>query len=259
MSLGRPSSDPTGKKDKKPYQKGKAKGKKGDKNVEVEKEWQVDLGADISAISSENAKNFDTKATAGTAGSVGGGAIPIVSGVTMVFKRFNKDNKEEEIECSMEVAVLPYPRDILGMDQLDKFSCTVLWNSRTGKGKLFEEVSESEKGPVKKIVPGTPEGPLKSVKPEFERSLTAHVESGLFTESEKDDMLLQKMTYEANRDMIESKYYGKIVGIAGGELIVGESVHEVIERVKNTMPRKMVYLERVGETLFGGAELKISQ
>ncbi|HZW52385.1 MAG TPA: hypothetical protein VFF00_00050 [Candidatus Elarobacter sp.] len=132
-----------GSNDRRPWQKGKAKGKKDGKDVQVDKEWLIDTGAELSCITESNARNFDLTAN----GVIGGGHAgtagdPVVAkdGVTMKFRALKADGTEEEIECSITVYVVPdrFP-EILGNDQLAKFGLGVAWNPKTRAGKIFRD------------------------------------------------------------------------------------------------------------------------
>jgi hypothetical protein len=125
-----------------PWQKGKAAGKKGGTPVEVDKEWLVDTGAEVSCITESNAAHFDLVAN----GVIGGGTLidgrTIVAkdGVTMKFRALKADGTEEELQCPLTVYVVPdaWP-NILGNDQLANFGLGVAWNPKTGAGKIFHE------------------------------------------------------------------------------------------------------------------------
>lgn len=129
--------------DRSPYQVGAAQGTAPDGTpANEQKNWMIDTGAgSVSAISQANAAHFRTVATAGTAAGVNGGAMTIVTGVTMVFKVATNDpaypGGERTVSCDLRVAVTP-DSDIIGMDQLAHVHARVDWNPETKTGRLYE-------------------------------------------------------------------------------------------------------------------------
>lgn len=127
--------------DRRPWQKASAKGKKDGKDVEVEKEWLVDTGGELSCITEDNAKKFDLKANAaiGDGSTVAGKAVA-KDGLTMKFRYLDADGNEKVQECALTVYVvdnrLP---EILGNDQIAKFKLGVAWSPKTKAGKIFEK------------------------------------------------------------------------------------------------------------------------
>jgi len=125
-----------------PHQRGAAQGDApGGGAANESKNWLIDTGAQISCISQANAAHFRTAPTGATAGGVNGGAMPIVTGVTMVFK-VKTDNPaypggERNVSCRLPVAVTP-SSDILGMDQLGSLGVRVNWDPQHGTGYLYE-------------------------------------------------------------------------------------------------------------------------
>lgn len=124
-----------------PYQLGKAKGKKAGAVVEVDVEWLIDTGADISTIRKSTADKFDLTATAGSAsGTTGGGGMLIKSGLTMKFRILDQNDKDQQVECSLDVAVKHNDAgsDILGMDQIAEVEAEIQWDPKGKAGRLRE-------------------------------------------------------------------------------------------------------------------------
>lgn len=91
------------------------------------KKFLIDTGAAISAIDLDNAKAFKLHVEGGSATGAGGGAMQVVSGVTMRFKRRPRSpgpddppagETEEWVDCSVACAVLKHGGySIIGQDQ----------------------------------------------------------------------------------------------------------------------------------------------
>src|SRR5262249_25027499 len=106
--------------DRRPHQQGKAKGTKSQSAVEEDKEWLIDTGAEISAITKDNADKFDLTPIGGSASATtGNGGILVKSGLTMVFE-IDSGGTNKEVSCNLDVGVKPdnTGSEILGMDQL---------------------------------------------------------------------------------------------------------------------------------------------
>jgi len=133
--------------DQRPFQFGKAKGKKkslfslGSSTIEVKKEWMFDTGATVSAITKGNADQFKLTPVGGTAsGTTGGGGIIMKSGLTMIFSVIDPSGSSREVECSLDVGVKPNNAgsDIIGMDQLSYVSAKVTWDPTAKTGRVFQ-------------------------------------------------------------------------------------------------------------------------
>jgi hypothetical protein len=126
---------------KRPHQFGSAKGKKGGADIEVGVEWLIDTGADISTIRKSTADAFDLTTTAGSAsGTTGGGGMLIKSGLTMKFTILDQNDKDKDVECSLDVAVKHNNAgsDILGMDQIAEVEAEIQWDPTGKVGRLRE-------------------------------------------------------------------------------------------------------------------------
>jgi len=134
---------PVPKDDVRPWQKGKAKGPKKGKpseQIEVDKNWMVDTGATISAITAKNRDKFKLKLKAGEAAAgAGEGALEVYTGLTMVFTAVDKDGKQATVECDLQVAVdsSETAEDVLGMDQLKHVHCKVDWDPEELTGNII--------------------------------------------------------------------------------------------------------------------------
>jgi len=136
--LGPPSGNAF---DRRPHQLGKASGTKDGFPVTVSKEWLVDTGAQISAITKDNADQFDLTAVAGSASATtGGGGILVRSGLTMHFEILDTAGSSKSVSCSLDVGVKPdnSGSEILGMDQLANVHAGVEWEPKNQSGKLYE-------------------------------------------------------------------------------------------------------------------------
>jgi hypothetical protein len=127
---------------RRPFQRGAAQGEApGGGNANEAKDWLIDTGAEISAISQANAAHFVTTPTGGSARGVNGAPITVVRGVTMLFKIATDDpaypGGERTVSCDLPVAVTPRS-DILGMDQLGVHHVRVSWDPERRTGRLFE-------------------------------------------------------------------------------------------------------------------------
>jgi hypothetical protein len=123
---------------RRPFQQGEAKGTKNGKAVTISTEWLIDTGADISKLRADNAAHFDLVPTGTIARGTGGGMMFAYSGLTMRFKREDRNGTEEWVECALAVAVGASGSNIIGMDQLAEVGCTIEWNPATRTGRIYE-------------------------------------------------------------------------------------------------------------------------
>jgi hypothetical protein len=127
-----------------PYQRGAAQqfDRDGDL-VNEQKEWLIDTGAEVSAISEDNADKFDLEPTGATAGGAeGGGGLVISQGpegrpFTMHFQIVDKNGRPKNVSCDLPIAIIP-EGEILGMDQLAQVHAQVDWCADTKTGRLYE-------------------------------------------------------------------------------------------------------------------------
>lgn len=115
----------------------------GDGKALEKKEYLIDTGASLSAISEENLEKM-TKAGAKLepAGDIdaqtgkGKARIKMVKGGAMVFKRTTEDGKgTESVTCDLAVMVIP-KIDILGVDQLKKTGTKLDFDPASGTAEL---------------------------------------------------------------------------------------------------------------------------
>lgn len=85
--------------------------------------------------------------------------------------------------------------------------------------------------------------------------LARELSSGQMTQAEVDDLLEQKAKFDSNRQAIERDHQGHAVGYVAGQMLVADSVPELVERAKADYPGRMAYVEGVGYDPFGGAAL----
>ncbi len=131
--------------DPRPYQKGAGQQFDADGNlVNEQKEWLIDTGAEVSAISEENAERFDLPNIVGWAGGAvdDGGGMPIVRGpedrpFKMWFQRVGRNGLPQNVGCSLPVAIAAF--DIIGMDQLSDQNCAIDWDPKTRTGRIYEK------------------------------------------------------------------------------------------------------------------------
>src|SRR5947209_963848 len=104
--------------DPRPWQQGLVEGVKHYRPVTVAVEWLVDTGANISALTSSTAAQFDLTPAGGRASAATGATLQIMSGVTMVFTVLESTGVNQQVRCSLPIAVKPSDTgsDILGMD-----------------------------------------------------------------------------------------------------------------------------------------------
>src|SRR5690349_21034829 len=127
--------------DPRPFQKGEVEGVKNGLPKSAVKEWLIDTGANISAITKDNANQFDLTLVGGSASATtGGGGILIKSGVTMVFTVLTASGSNQNIRCSLPVGVKPNNEgsEIIGMDQLASVGAKVRWDPSIREGDIHE-------------------------------------------------------------------------------------------------------------------------
>jgi hypothetical protein len=93
--------------DPRPFQNGEVTGTKHGAVLQAAKEWLVDTGASISAITKSNADQFDLTITGASASATtGGGGIIMKSGLSMVFKVLDEaTGTDNKVHCSLDVGV----------------------------------------------------------------------------------------------------------------------------------------------------------
>jgi len=117
--------------DCRPFQKGSAEGTKNGATAVMSKEWLIDTGAEVSAITKSNADNFDLTPLAATARATSTGAgLAMHSGLTMVFDVKDSTGADVTARCSLDVGVKPDDAgsEILGMDQIAHVKARVGWD-----------------------------------------------------------------------------------------------------------------------------------
>lgn len=125
--------------DLRPFQIGSAEGTKGTTSVVVSKEWLIDTGAEVSAITNSNAANFDLTPLAATAmATTTGAGLAMHSGLTMVFDVKDSAGTDVTVRCSLDVGVKPTDdgSEILGMDQIAHVNARVEWDPVALDGDL---------------------------------------------------------------------------------------------------------------------------
>jgi hypothetical protein len=124
-----------------PFQNGQVEGTKNGLPMTVLKEWLVDTGATLSAITKDNADRFDLIPLGGSAsGTTGGGGILIKSGLTMVFTVLGITGSNQQVRCSLPFGVKPNNQgsEILGMDQLANVNAKVRWDPVAQDGDIYQ-------------------------------------------------------------------------------------------------------------------------
>jgi len=84
----------------------------------------------------------------------------------------------------------------------------------------------------------------------IEERLSTDVRNKVMKESDKQEILEQKKIFDSKRKEIEKDRKGDVVGFADGNMIVGETVHEVMDSAKKKYPGKLVYFEALDYGLF---------
>ena len=116
--------------DRRPFQTGSAEGTKYGAMAVVSKDWLIDTGAEVSAITKSNADNFDLTPLGATAMATSTGAgLAMHSGLTMVFDVKASSGADVTVRCSLDVGVKPDDAgsEILGMDQIAHVKARVEW------------------------------------------------------------------------------------------------------------------------------------
>jgi hypothetical protein len=86
---------------------------------------------------------------------------------------------------------------------------------------------------------------------EYENTIKQYVANGQMTQSEADDLLSQKNTFDQNRLSIETGYKGQCVGYVGGKFLVADSHTALLAQARKEYPGKLIYFETVGSSLLG--------
>lgn len=84
----------------------------------------------------------------------------------------------------------------------------------------------------------------------FEERLLFDLEQGWMTAEEVQGILRQRDIFNQRRKTLEKKYRGKVVGMAGGRVFVGDTVQEVLTAAQAALPDQPVYFEPIGVDLF---------
>lgn len=127
--------------DPRPFQKGRVEGSKKGRAKTALKEWLVDTGANISALTKDNAEQFDLTLLGGSvSATTGGGGILIKVGLAMVFTVLETSGSNRTVRCSLPIGVKPNNSgsEILGMDQLASVNAKVCWNPSAQDGDIYE-------------------------------------------------------------------------------------------------------------------------
>jgi hypothetical protein len=135
-NLGPPSGSAS---DRRPHQRGKAKGLQNGLPHSEDKEWLVDTGAQISVVTKDNGDKFDLTAVGGSAsGTTGGGGILVKSGLEMEFEIFDTNGVATTVKCNLDVGVKHNNKgsEILGMDQIADVDAVVEWDPKARTGRL---------------------------------------------------------------------------------------------------------------------------
>jgi hypothetical protein len=127
--------------DPRPFQKGEVEGVKQGRTKKAVKEWLVDTGANISALTKDNAEQFDLIPLGGSASATtGGGGILIKMGLTMVFTVLEASGANRTVRCSLPIGVKPNNNgsEILGMDQLASIPAKIRWDPSVQDEDIYE-------------------------------------------------------------------------------------------------------------------------
>jgi hypothetical protein len=126
--------------DPRPFQAGWVEGTRNKVPLTAAKEWLVDTGASISALTMSNAAQFDLIPLGGSASATtGGGGILIKAGLTMVFTVLDITGSNRWVRCSLPIGVKPNDQgsEILGMDQLAHVGAKVRWDPSAQDGDIY--------------------------------------------------------------------------------------------------------------------------
>ena len=127
--------------DQRPFQTGRVEGSKSGASLSRNKDWLIDTGAQVSAITKDNADDFDLTPTGATASATSGGTGLIMkSGLTMVFTVEDSHGIDNEVTCSLDVGVKPdnLGSEILGMDQVARVKAKLDWDPIAQDGRLYQ-------------------------------------------------------------------------------------------------------------------------
>ena len=86
----------------------------------------------------------------------------------------------------------------------------------------------------------------------LEARLQRELQSGQMTRAQTDDVRQQRALFEARRDELQRLHHGRVVCFVADELMVGDSVPEIVERAKARYPGRMFYAETIGFDMLGG-------
>jgi len=78
---------------------------------------------------------------------------------------------------------------------------------------------------------------------DFLNRLFELIESEDISVAQAKDLIEQIHFFEDKRKLIESHYNGKSVAVCGGQIFVGDTSDEAIEKSKKMFPNKLPYLE----------------
>jgi len=59
-------------------------------------------------------------------------------------------------------------------------------------------------------------------------------------------LLTQRKLFNAHKKEIKKKHPQEVVGFCGGQMFVGSSIHEVLEKARQALPKKVTYLQEPG-------------
>jgi hypothetical protein len=85
---------------------------------------------------------------------------------------------------------------------------------------------------------------------EFRAWLEAEVQGGRMTPAQRTDLLDQKDHFDRNRTENELLFPHRIVGYADGKREVSGSVQDLLNRVQQQHPGRMVYFEPMAGDLY---------
>jgi hypothetical protein len=127
--------------DPRPFQIGRVEGFKKGAALSKSKEWLIDTGAEVSAITKSSADYFDLTTTAATAFATSGGTgLLVKTGLTMFFEVRQSSGADSEVNCSIAFGVKPDDQgsEILGMDQIAHVKARVEWDPASLDGNILQ-------------------------------------------------------------------------------------------------------------------------
>jgi hypothetical protein len=126
--------------DPRPFQDGHAEGTRAGAPITAPELWLVDTGAMVSAITKDNADQFDLTPLGASAASTTGGPMIMKVGLTLAFTVLDTFGVDQQRRCLLPVAVKPNNQgsEILGMDQVVQVSAKVRWDPVAREGDLHE-------------------------------------------------------------------------------------------------------------------------